>query len=131
MKTVVAGILAGSVIAASIGGAAADPWRYRSYPPPPPPPQFTARDAAGAIVAGAFLGYALGALLAPRAPVVVYPPPPYPPPAPAYYPPYYGPFDPHVAWCTNTYGPAYDITTDSIVGPYGVPYRCVSPGAAG
>jgi hypothetical protein len=127
MKILVAALAAGSMVAATAGAASADGRRYDNYPHPVPPPHYAPQpNVAGAIVAGAFVGYALGALLAPRP---VYPPP-YVyavPPAPVVYPPtYYAPTNPHVAWCISTYGSAYDIASDT-VDYYGVPYRCVSP----
>jgi hypothetical protein len=133
MKTLVSTVLAGTLVAATAAGASADPWKYGHPPhPPAPPPHVTAGNVAGAIVAGAFLGYALGSLFVPY-PQVVYPPAyvTLPPVYPPYYPAAPYPATPHQAWCINTYGQAYNITTDAWYDVYGVPRQCIAPGAAG
>jgi hypothetical protein len=128
MRMLVSAAIAGGLAIGTVGSATADQWRDAPRPHPAPPHVYVYGNVAGAVAAGAFLGYALGTLLSPR-PEVVYPLPyGYLPPAPVAYPPtYYAPLDPHAAWCVSAYGSAYDVTSDT-VNYYGTPYRCVSPG---
>jgi hypothetical protein len=129
MKTLFSTIVAGGLTLATIGGANAEQYRYgpRAHPTPPPH-AYVYGNVAGAVVAGAFLGYALGSILSPPPPVIYPQPYAYVPPAPVAYPPaYYAPLDPHAAWCLSTYGSAYDLSSDTVA-YYGTRYRCVSPG---
>jgi hypothetical protein len=128
MRTLISAALAGSLAAAGLATPAT-----AGHHPAPPPVYHPYPNVAGAIAAGAFLGYAFGALLAPR-PVYVYPgpyaypPPPPPPPVPIVYPPgFYPPLTPHAQWCFNTYGAAYNPATDVWVDAWGTPRRCIAP----
>jgi hypothetical protein len=80
-------------------------------------------DAGGALLAGAFLGLAFGALASqtydppPPAPEVEYLPPPHPNFAAA---------DAHFAWCTKTYT-SYNAERDSFIDFQGIERPCVDP----
>ncbi len=136
MKKLVSAALAGSLafatVAASTAGASAKNWHN---PGPPPPHYVKPTNPGAAIAAGAFLGLALGALVAPR-PVYPYPYTYVPPPAPVVYPPsyYYPPAYPaypvtsaHATWCRSQFGTAYNPWTDTWVDAWGVQRRCIAP----
>jgi hypothetical protein len=122
MKTLTSAALAGAIavsaVAAATTGASADKWHH--------PPHYSGGVNPGAaLAAGAFLGFALGALATPYYspyPYAYYPPPP--PPAPVYYPRL---SSAHVSWCTNAYGAWYNPATDTWMDAYGVMHRCMAP----
>jgi hypothetical protein len=80
-------------------------------------------DAGGALLAGAFLGLAFGAIASQSyaepapAPEPVYLPPPRP---------NYAAVDQHVAWCTQTYR-SYNAERDTFFDFQGIERRCVDP----
>jgi hypothetical protein len=116
VSVALAGAVAAAAIAATAGSASADGWQpgwqphYAKphfakphYPGPRP------YDAGPAIVTGAILGLALGALAAQP----YYSPYPPPPPPEQYYPTYAPTYSPrHFNWCAATYD-TYNSATDT------------------
>ena len=124
---VLAGLMASSALTAATSTAIADGRhhaQFRAYP---------GVKLGAAVAAGAFLGFAFGALAAPR-----YVPPPYYPYPPAYaYPPPPPRLPPlpivyprltvaHIAWCKSHY-PWYDPATNTWTDQYGIKRLCIAP----
>jgi len=141
MKTftsIAAAALAGAtLLSASATGASAGGWddgdgwyRHRGYHQPHVVYR-DRRDDGGALVAGAFLGLALGALATEPQPVFVEPEPVLVEPEPApYLPPPHPNYtfaeDQHVAWCSQTYR-SYNAERDTFFDFQGVERRCITP----
>lgn len=132
MKTltsvVAAGAIALSALAATSTAADAGKWKRGLKHGGPPHHGHVHKhgNPAGALFAGAALGFAVGSLLAPPyygppPPYVVYgPPPPPPPPYPMYA------YTPHQQWCINTWN-TYNVATNMYYSRPGVLSVCVSP----
>ena len=132
----VAGLAAAVVISvgatgASAGGWDGDGWHKHKGPYPYHQSHEFYRDrgdTGGALVAGAFLGLALGALatdaMVEPEPVMIEPePPPFLPPP---HPNYSFAEDQHVAWCAQTYR-SYNAERDTFFDFRGVERRCITP----
>lgn len=128
----VAGALAAGGIAATATGASAGQWNgnWNQHGPYHGPynyrPHQTYRsgpDVGGALVAGAVLGLAFGALASHPyaepvpAPDVIYLPPPHP---------NYAAVDAHFAWCSKTYR-SYNGERDSFIDFQGIERPCIDP----
>jgi hypothetical protein len=81
-------------------------------------------DAGGALLAGAFLGLAFGAMVSQSMAG-----PPAPEPEPMYLPPprpNYAAVDRHIAWCTQTYR-SYNAERDTFLDFQGIERLCIDP----
>lgn len=132
-----AGVATATIVVAAAGTASAGNWNgggngYWKYHDHRPHVIYRERnDTGGAIVAGAFLGLALGALASQPPP----PPQPYvyepyayepalPPPHPAYN--VAAVADQHVAWCSQNYR-SYNAERDTFIDFEGYERPCVTP----
>ena len=130
----IAGALAAGGIAASSTGASAGQWNgnWNKHGPYPHGPYQqhqqhqnyqSGPDIGGALVAGAFLGLAFGALASqptyvePVEPDTIYLPPPHP---------NYAAIDTHYAWCAKTYR-SYNGERDSFIDFQGIERLCIDP----
>lgn len=123
MKILTSAALAGALAISTLAAteASADRWHGK-----PAYHGYNSGNVGAALAAGAFLGFAFGALATPTYGPYYYPyayaPPP--PPLPIFYP---RPASAHIAWCTSQYGAWYNAATDTWTDYYGAPHRCIAP----
>jgi len=123
MKTLTSAALAGALALSTVAATATDAAAGGRHHQPPR--HYSGGNAGAALAAGAFFGFALGALATPYYYPPAYPYPyvyaPPPPPAPIYYP---RTANTHVTWCYSQYGNAYNPATNLWRDIYGGWHPC-------